>query len=178
MQDSDRGRHLEVRIGNLALGVEDVQIVRLAECEAERVEVDTSSRGGVHAAHIDRELVVDEDPHVVVSLEAERLAAEVRELDMNLGRVKVVVQGSRPPDGVRALGRHERQSGPDVLVAVVVGRRQARVSIAHAIEREVVKRGEFGDAAADGREGKATLEANVCAGHVRVPLVVERGAGL
>jgi hypothetical protein len=62
----------------VALGVEDVEGVRGAHDEAEGVEVDVAGAVAVDAADVDDELLVDEDPDVVVAGECELLAAGMR----------------------------------------------------------------------------------------------------
>ena len=100
---ADRGVDAEVRLGGVALGVEDVEVVRDALDEAEGVEVDRTAGHAVDAAEVDDEVAVDEDPHVVVALEGEGLAAVVDELGVDLGREVVDVLG----EGGKRLGiRH------------------------------------------------------------------------
>ena len=94
--EADRGLHAEVRLGRVALGLEDREVVGLAGLDAELaheiVELDGHALGAVHAADVDGELAVDEDPHVVVAGEREDLAALIRELGVQLEReVEVVV---------------------------------------------------------------------------------------
>jgi len=56
--------------------VEDVEVVDVAELEAEVVEVDVTQGHAVDPAEVDDDFSVDEDPHVV-ALEGEGLAADV-----------------------------------------------------------------------------------------------------
>ena len=60
-----------------------------------RIEDDLAAHDAVHAADVDHELVVDEDPHVVVAAELEDLAAAVRELGVDLGGEAKVAKNSR-----------------------------------------------------------------------------------
>jgi hypothetical protein len=73
----------------VALGVEQIQTVNLTHHEAslgrEFVELDGAWHRRVNAGQIDGELLVDEDPQVVVTFELENFAAQVFELGMKLG---------------------------------------------------------------------------------------------
>src|SRR6188768_161694 len=71
----DVGGDFEIARVGVTLGVEDVHAVAAADLDVQagrlRVEVDGAGLGDVHAAEVERELAVDEDPHVVVAAEGE-----------------------------------------------------------------------------------------------------------
>jgi hypothetical protein len=82
--DVNRGGELEVRSNSVSLREEEVEVVRAAfhhaECCSVRVEVERGSRSrAVHTADIHRELIVDENPDVVVASEVEDLSSKVSE---------------------------------------------------------------------------------------------------
>lgn len=79
----------------MALGKEKIQRIRLAghepELELDLVQRDNLGLRTVDAAQVDRELLVDEDPHVVVTGEREPFAAAILEQGVRFqGEVKVV----------------------------------------------------------------------------------------
>jgi len=92
LDQTKRRLQLEIRIERIALRVEHVDRIKIANCQPERVQINRRTNLVVHAAEVDDELTVDEDPHVVVAEEAERLASRVREVDVVLGREEEVVQ--------------------------------------------------------------------------------------
>ena len=82
----------------MALGEEEVELVRLAVRHVEPVEVDVLLHGRVNAAQIDDELAVDEHPDVVVPGEPEELVGPflIDELAVNLESEVEVVIGAPP----------------------------------------------------------------------------------
>lgn len=81
----------EVRLGGVPFGVEDVQQIDLADGEAEVVELDACGGVAVYTADVDRQLLVDEHPDVVITREREGLAAAVLKAGVDLGREVEVV---------------------------------------------------------------------------------------
>src|SRR5687768_10600221 len=79
VDEGEIGVGAEVRLRGVTLGLEHVEGIDLTRREAERIEHHGRSLCHVHAAQIDDELVVDEDPDVVVSGEAEGFPALVLE---------------------------------------------------------------------------------------------------
>ena len=71
--------------------MEEIEIVCGADGEAECVELDLAGCLLVHATDVDGELLVDEDPHVVVTKEAKGLAALVSEFELDLGCEEEIV---------------------------------------------------------------------------------------
>ena len=71
--------------------MEDGHRIVLAHGQPKRVQVHRSRHFRVHTAEVDDELVVDEQPHVVVTAEFELLAAMVREFEVDLAREEEVV---------------------------------------------------------------------------------------
>lgn len=88
---ADGGVDAEVGLHGVALGVEDVERIGDAGGEAEVVELDVRGGVAVYAADVDRQLLVDEYPDVVVTGECEGLAAGVLECGVDLGREVEVV---------------------------------------------------------------------------------------
>src|SRR5688572_24021238 len=78
----------EVRLRGVSLCLEEVERVAVARRDAEplrlAIEVDVLGLGLVHAAEVDREAAIDEDPQVVVAAEAKHLAARVLEARVQL----------------------------------------------------------------------------------------------
>lgn len=92
LRDGADGRvDAEVRFDGVAFGVEDVERVGEAGGEAEVVELDVSAGVAVHAADVDRQLLIDKHPDVVVAGEIEGLTAVVGEEGVDLGREVEVV---------------------------------------------------------------------------------------
>ncbi len=81
----------KVRLDGVALGVEDIERIDLTGVEAEVVELDAHAGVPVYAADVDRQLLVDEHPDVVVTREREGLTAAVLEAGVDLGREVEVV---------------------------------------------------------------------------------------
>src|SRR6266545_2332124 len=89
------GVDTEVRLRCMSLGVKKVKIVGAtllnAESLSRRIESNGSRLLRMESADVDRELVVDEHPYVVVAIELKRLAAAVGEARMELGRETEIV---------------------------------------------------------------------------------------
>src|SRR5260221_11560002 len=88
VREADRGFEAEIRLGRMALGLEDREIVgralnNIQHC-GERIEADGDRLRRVHAPEIHSQLLVDEDEHVVVAGELEDLTTLVRELRVEL----------------------------------------------------------------------------------------------
>ena len=100
----------EVRLGDVAFGVEDRHLVHLARLKTEvrdagiddgltrsvavgdhGIEAHGPGRRAVNAANVHAEATVDEDPEVVVALEAQHFVALVHEEVVHLGREAEVV---------------------------------------------------------------------------------------
>ena len=92
-------RQLEVRAGAVAFGVKQRDLVEATDGQAEgggdgsKVKVALGAR--MHAAQIERQVAVDEDPHVVVAAERQRLAAPILEEVADLGGEAEVVRRGR-----------------------------------------------------------------------------------
>mmetsp|Transcript_46000 Transcript_46000/g.130084 ORF Transcript_46000/g.130084 Transcript_46000/m.130084 type:complete len:288 (+) Transcript_46000:153-1016(+) len=95
------GRHLfvegdgrldaEVGVEGVPLREEEVEFVVLVPLQTEAVEVDAVLKSHVCAAEVDDQLVVDEDPEVVIPAEQERLSSVVLEEVVHLQGEEVVV---------------------------------------------------------------------------------------
>jgi hypothetical protein len=100
---------LVVGVGGVALGLEDDDLVDLADLQVEigglgGVQGDAAALGAVDAAEVDGELLVDEDPDVVVPGEVELLSALVFEPVADLAREVEVL-------GVALVRRSRGRSG-------------------------------------------------------------------
>jgi len=97
------------RRNRLAFSVEDVERVLCPKRESERIEVNCATHLRMHTAEVEDKLTVDEDPHVVIALEAEYPAAvDVAEDGVVLRGEQVVVRRleSRVNDLVEAAAVH------------------------------------------------------------------------
>jgi len=89
--------------------MEDIQRMQLTNGQIERVEVHCATHLRMHTAEVEDKLTVDEDPHVVIALEAEYPAAvDVAEDGVVLRGEQVVVRRleSRVNDLVEAAAVH------------------------------------------------------------------------
>ena len=92
LDQPERRGQLEVGSIRLALRVKHVELVGLADGKSEGVQIDRPLHLRVNTTEVNGEPAVDEDPHVVVAAEAERLDARVCEIDVVLGREEEVVK--------------------------------------------------------------------------------------
>src|SRR5262249_33774268 len=134
---------------------EQVERVRAPALEAElgggRVEDDRARLRRMKPAHVDRELAVDEHPHVVVSVELERLAAVVSKASVELG------------------------GEADVVLVAGVG--SARIAEPDIVDRKEEEALESEETVALRRKIHVEQERFVDAGRVAVPLVEIRFGG-
>ena len=135
----------------LPLRVEDVEHVARADGQVERIKVDGAADTRMDAAEVDDEPAVDKDPHIVVSVEAERLAATIDEVDVDLGCEEEVVHAA-------VVGQVELVEAEAIEREVGVGREG----------RDVGRRVEF--------ECDRRIVAHVHARHVGIPRVERRRA--
>ena len=85
------GSHHEIRLGCMAFCIEDVERIVDTFLKSERVEVHCAKDLRVLATDIHNEAVVDEHPHVVVTVEFKVLARNVFERGLNLhGETEIV----------------------------------------------------------------------------------------
>ena len=89
--EHDGGGNLQVRLGQVTFGEEEIEGVVVACGQTQGVQVDTGAGSAVDAAQVDDQLVVDENPDVVVTGEAEGLPGLVGEHRRQLHREMVVV---------------------------------------------------------------------------------------
>lgn len=77
----------------LSLGMEDLKLVILADCQIQVVKVNRPALLRVYSAQVDCELAVNEYKHVVVAREGKGLASTILEDDADLGCEKELQNG-------------------------------------------------------------------------------------
>ena len=82
---------MEIGVHRHALRLEEAELIVLADRQSQRIERYLAGGLLMDTADVDCELLVDEDPDVVVAEEVEALAAEVGELEMNHRGEEVVM---------------------------------------------------------------------------------------
>src|SRR6476619_1619005 len=75
----------------MALGKEQIKIVSVSRSQSQRVEVYQCTLSSMHATQVDRQLIVQEHPNVVVTCKAKRLPCLIGERCMQLsGEAEIV----------------------------------------------------------------------------------------
>jgi len=90
--------------------VKDVQWVQLTDAQAQRIQLHRATHLWMHTAKVQHQAAVDENPHIVVTLEAEDFAAAIEECDVILRGEEVVVRSleARVHDLVEATAIHRK----------------------------------------------------------------------
>src|SRR5581483_6592580 len=123
--EGDRRFDLQIGIELIALGEKEPEGERLAVLQRELlgqlVEVETAGDLLVHTAQIEREVVVDEDPHVVIAFEVEglTLAGVIDGGGGGFEREAVVVRRAIAGGAVVAGGLAVEREEPAVVFAVL-----------------------------------------------------------
>ena len=117
------GLDADVRSRLMALAIKHVELVGLAFDEPELVEVDSSAHRAVLASEVQGELLIDEDPHIIVAAEFEGQSAHVLEGGLGMhGEVEVrgVVAGAIGRRNVGVVTQREEVSAGILVVTVVL----------------------------------------------------------
>ena len=87
-----------------------VQWVQLTDAQAQRIQLHRATHLWMHTAKVQHQAAVDENPHIVVTLEAEDFAAAIEECDVILRGEEVVVRSleARVHDLVEATAIHRK----------------------------------------------------------------------
>lgn len=65
--ESDRGINLQVGSAAHSFGKEEIEVVGLSDSQAEVIEVNTSRGRSMNSSNVNYQLVVDEDPDIIIS---------------------------------------------------------------------------------------------------------------
>jgi hypothetical protein len=90
--DGNRGSDLDFRQNGVSFAIEEIETVVVSFGEAHSIDFNASSKIGVNTTEIDHQLIVKENPHVIISLEIEELASLVSKTSMDVHAIGKIVE--------------------------------------------------------------------------------------
>jgi hypothetical protein len=106
----DARRYLQIAAGCVPLREKEIEVIRIAGCECERIKIDVAVDFAMNAAKVHRQLLIDEHPNVIVPREAKVLSRLVCKRRVDLIRERVIMAGPLVP-AKSAIDREERGTG-------------------------------------------------------------------